>query len=85
MSWVEADMMDGANGKVPDKGPLSLSYKTWPGCKRTRVRRRMCDKLLLYRRLIANIYLHECGIGVHCFAMALIQIIGDHDFVAGSQ
>ena len=47
MSWVEADMMDGANGKVPDKGPLSLSYKTWPGCKRTRVRRRMCDKLLL--------------------------------------
>lgn len=39
--------MDGATGKVPDKGPLSLNYKTWPGCKRTRVRRRMCDLLLI--------------------------------------
>jgi hypothetical protein len=39
--------MDGATGKVPDKGPLTLNYKTWPGCKRTRVRRRMCDLLLI--------------------------------------
>ena len=39
--------MNGASGKVPDKGPLSLNYKTWPGCKRTRVRRRMCDLLLI--------------------------------------
>ena len=45
--------MDGATGKVPDKGPLTLNYKTWPGCKRTRVRRRMCD-LLLIGEVLAN-------------------------------